>query len=621
MFLVDPVIQSFGKEDILYAPKALQKIFTTVRSKEPGVTDGGIVGDARHGSGYHLSWAAISARGNIGSDYSTIDSRDKAYADRDAASAFDLTMSDVLMRKITARVKAAIDRRDPRLVGYLREYAGTLNSKTVWARRVEDNKAISFDPSHLWHGHGSVFRKYDLDDTVCQGIANVIAGIPLKPFVWDGKSFPGLENFYVGAEGDWITLLGQRLVIHGWTGYTSGPGPTFTTVDQAAVKWFQEKQGWTGSDADGIPGPMTWDLLMADPAKPEEPVDPSHPELYPTPTTNLVYMEKLIPGQTDSDSVWQLQDALRKLGFDCQLTGAYDAKTVVAVKKKQEVWRDDVVDGIVGPLQTAAIMKEAGKDVEIIPVQNVKPTIETIKGTTWNILKTNSQKNINAGLKTFVDAGNDVICVQELSDDAKEASAKKYMATLGWDATKKHSAVTIFWNKKTQKLIKEEYVLVTKGGEPWESGAGGSESIYKIIMIVTLEDLSSGRQHVVLNNHIVPSIEKNGHLDTSKPIRLKNYRLQRDALCKAFKDYGTNGKVVTAWGDFNLAWEYEAARDMDKALEKVGATVVWDEFPDVDTHGNRVIDWAVGKNTSFRSVKVGSKNGSDHSPVTTTFTI
>ena len=217
MSLVVLVTPSFGEEDILYAPKAIQRIFTTVRGKEPGVRDGGIVGDAKHGSGYHLSWAAISAKGRIGIDYSTIDKRDKAYADREAASAFDLTMSDVLMRKITARLKVAIDNKDPRIVGYLREVGGTLNSKAVWARRVEDNKALSFDPSHLWHIHGSIFRKYSLNDKICQGIADVIAGIPLEPFKWDGKSFPGADQFYVGVDGAWITFLGQRLVVHGWT--------------------------------------------------------------------------------------------------------------------------------------------------------------------------------------------------------------------------------------------------------------------------------------------------------------------------------------------------------------------------------------------------------------------
>lgn len=103
--------------------------------------------------------------------------------------------------------------------------------------------------------------------------------VPEKPFVWDGRSFPGAGAFHIGARGDYVTLLGQRLVAHGWNGYVEGPGPVFTDADRAGVEWFQEQQGWTGSDADGIPGEQTWQLLLADPApatpkptpKPQEP--------------------------------------------------------------------------------------------------------------------------------------------------------------------------------------------------------------------------------------------------------------------------------------------------------------------------------------------------------------
>ncbi|WP_419723986.1 peptidoglycan-binding protein [Streptomyces pratensis] len=33
-------------------------------------------------------------------------------------------------------------------------------------------------------------------------------------------------------------------------------------ADLRATKAFQEAQGWTGSDADGLPGPGTWRLLV-----------------------------------------------------------------------------------------------------------------------------------------------------------------------------------------------------------------------------------------------------------------------------------------------------------------------------------------------------------------------
>lgn len=351
-----------------YGPSAIRGIFKTVNASEPGVKDGGIVGDANHWTGYHRSRNALIAKGRTG-DYSIQDARDKQ-GDGNAASAADLTMSDVLMRKLTARLVAAMRARDPRIVGKLREYGGTLDSKKVSAFRVEDQKALSFDSSHLWHIHLSIFRKWANDVSVCQGIAQVLLGIPLTPYVWDGKSFPGAERLQLGAEGPWVTWMGERLVAHGWTGYTSGPGPTLTTVDLAAVKWAQEQQGFTGADADGIAGAATWAWLAADPTVPPK---PSEPVLYPAPTTKDVWQEKLVAGQVDSDSVWQLQNALRKLGFDALLTGAYDAQTIAAVKRYQASLGDKVQDGLVGPLQTARLFKDAGVTVTIIPKAEPTP--------------------------------------------------------------------------------------------------------------------------------------------------------------------------------------------------------------------------------------------------------
>src|SRR5690606_24571236 len=84
---------------------------------------------------------------------------------------------------------------------------------------------------------------------------------------WDGKSFPGAGAFVLGQRHDAVTLLGKRLVAHGYGSfYKEGPGPLFTKVDLKATKAFQKAQGWTGSDADGYPGPETWKRLMAAPA-------------------------------------------------------------------------------------------------------------------------------------------------------------------------------------------------------------------------------------------------------------------------------------------------------------------------------------------------------------------
>lgn len=82
------------------------------------------------------------------------------------------------------------------------------------------------------------------------------------------KMSPG--SYFIGANGAHVTWLGERLVMHlkalSITPlYTAGPGPTFTETDRRVVAQFQEAQGWTGSDADGFPGPTTLKLLAADP--------------------------------------------------------------------------------------------------------------------------------------------------------------------------------------------------------------------------------------------------------------------------------------------------------------------------------------------------------------------
>lgn len=85
-------------------------------------------------------------------------------------------------------------------------------------------------------------------------------------------------NYYIGAHGPWVRWLGRRLVAHGFTkhGDKNGyqPGPTFTRYDRENVRDFQRAQGWTGSDADGFPGPETLKRLAAKP-KPTAPAAPA----------------------------------------------------------------------------------------------------------------------------------------------------------------------------------------------------------------------------------------------------------------------------------------------------------------------------------------------------------
>lgn len=76
--------------------------------------------------------------------------------------------------------------------------------------------------------------------------------------------FPGAGYFGPGKRNKYVTQLGQQLIKKGYKRfYKVGAGPTWTAVDRAAVRAFQRAQGWTGNDADGYPGDVTWKRLFS----------------------------------------------------------------------------------------------------------------------------------------------------------------------------------------------------------------------------------------------------------------------------------------------------------------------------------------------------------------------
>ncbi|MGW3657502.1 peptidoglycan-binding protein [Streptomyces sp. NPDC005151] len=76
-------------------------------------------------------------------------------------------------------------------------------------------------------------------------------------------AFPGTRTFGPGVSNTYVTQLGRTLVDRGGRRfYKVGPGPGWGGADRRATQAFQRAQGWKGKEADGIPGPHTWRLLM-----------------------------------------------------------------------------------------------------------------------------------------------------------------------------------------------------------------------------------------------------------------------------------------------------------------------------------------------------------------------
>ncbi|KQV11983.1 peptidoglycan-binding protein [Kitasatospora sp. Root107] len=76
------------------------------------------------------------------------------------------------------------------------------------------------------------------------------------------QPFPGAGFFHDGQVSPIITAMGQRLVEEGCSQYQVGPGPAWSGADQASYAAFQRKLGFSGGDADGIPGQTSWDRLQ-----------------------------------------------------------------------------------------------------------------------------------------------------------------------------------------------------------------------------------------------------------------------------------------------------------------------------------------------------------------------
>lgn len=73
--------------------------------------------------------------------------------------------------------------------------------------------------------------------------------------------FPGAGFFHAGQSSDLITRMGERLVQEGCSRYQVGPGPNWGSADQASYAAWQERLGYSGASADGIPGAASWGQL------------------------------------------------------------------------------------------------------------------------------------------------------------------------------------------------------------------------------------------------------------------------------------------------------------------------------------------------------------------------
>ncbi|MFF9787211.1 peptidoglycan-binding protein [Streptomyces nigrescens] len=88
-----------------------------------------------------------------------------------------------------------------------------------------------------------------------------LPGASSKPSTSVYEPFPGSAFFHGGRNSPIVTAMGRRLVAEGCGAYRTGPGPNWTNADRESYRRWQKKLGYSGADADGIPGKASWEKL------------------------------------------------------------------------------------------------------------------------------------------------------------------------------------------------------------------------------------------------------------------------------------------------------------------------------------------------------------------------
>jgi hypothetical protein len=270
------------------APKALYGIYKLIAPHLSSMRIGGVVGDANHGSGYHISRSVLIAKGKTG-DYSIQAPADKR-GRADHASAIDITLSTAQMRLVTTRLRVACTDNDPRIEP-IREFIGSLDGRNVCGfNRYKTGRSVGWypsgysDSSHQWHVHVSVFRAYCDDANRMKGLAEVIAGVRAGEFGWidpTGAAVapppPRLPTYYVDPEKVSTVLLGHR---GDDTPKERPPGFAITTgeviVKDDGRQWLVTDAGWA------------YDLAYLTTVEPSPPTKPTT-EPVPEPALRVAF--------------------------------------------------------------------------------------------------------------------------------------------------------------------------------------------------------------------------------------------------------------------------------------------------------------------------------------------
>src|SRR6478736_1007653 len=199
----------------------------------------------------------------------------------------------------------------------------------------------------------------------------------------------------------------------------------------------------------------------------------------------------------------------------------------------------------------------------------------------------------------------DLIGLQELNAPTKRRAVADAL-TAGWAMTAgpARNAVPIIWRRSVFELIGAGSQLAS-GVARVESGADGRTSNLRYLSWVRLRQRETGGVVVVINTHLIPTIDRAGHPDRSKPERLRIYDQEMSQLLEIADRMRAAGPMVATM-DGNIDARADARihdpRWPQARMGRHGLSSNWRVlgFPDGGTHQGRLIDYVWASTGSIR---------------------
>lgn len=309
------------------------------------------------------------------------------------------------------------------------------------------------------------------------------------------------------------------------------------------------------------------------------------------------------PGLTDIPN-WQTRpmgevaQAVQRSAFpDRYQTRAADAAALM-----QKIGSDDATNG--APADGAAALSTT-----------TECTNTVLSGAfgSWNTLFSNSLTDTRAGVEALA-ARADMFGLQELGNGTRRGAAAA--AVPGFSMTTDNTAVPIMYRRSRYTLLDQGRELGIPSGRHVEAGSDGTVVGPRWVVWAEFQDKATGARVGLVNTHLLPSVQRNGKMDTAKPKRLAVFDKHLRIYLSVIDRVRAAGFQVVATCDCNVSYKPNLAPIL--AMRAHGMTANWADVKAPPSHGSRSIDY-VWASPPPASQITGDHDGSDHRWVAVTY--